>query len=115
LPGWTDEEYTCDINGNRETGNGSTYSTGDNNQMTSDGTFTYEYDGEGNVQYKKQGGIVVQKFYYDHRNRMTRVENYNSSGVVTSSSDYIYDALNRRIRSNYNSNGVAAGGLSRAF
>jgi RHS repeat-associated protein len=116
LPGWTNEAYTDDANGNRLTGNGSTYSTGDSNPMNSDGTYTYEYDGEGNVQYKKQGGIVVQRFYYDNRNRMTRVENFNTSGVITSCADYTYDAFNHRVRSEYDSNGPGTpNGLKREF
>ena len=41
----TDESYSYDENGNRTlTG----YTTGDNNQLTSDGTFNYTYDDEGN-------------------------------------------------------------------
>ena len=40
----TDENYTYDANSNR-TNTG--YSTGDNNQLLSDGTFDYEYDAEG--------------------------------------------------------------------
>ena len=35
----TDEAYTYDDNGNRITGNGASYSTGDQNRMTTDGTY----------------------------------------------------------------------------
>ncbi len=41
----TDETYTYDANGNR-TNTG--YTTGTNNRLTSDGTYNYEYDDEGN-------------------------------------------------------------------
>jgi YD repeat-containing protein len=41
----TDEDYDWDANGNR-TNDG--FAAGDNNQLTSDGTFTYTYDEEGN-------------------------------------------------------------------
>ena len=44
----TDESYDYDANGNGEVANGSTYATGDANQLQSDGTFAYLYDDEGN-------------------------------------------------------------------
>ncbi|MCP4376076.1 MAG: hypothetical protein GY794_07890, partial [bacterium] len=44
----TNEAYTYDDNGNRITGNGKTYATGGQNRMTSDGTYTYQYDKDGN-------------------------------------------------------------------
>jgi YD repeat-containing protein len=43
-----DEAYVHDLNGNRVTANGSTYATGPNNQLTSNGTYNYGYDKEGN-------------------------------------------------------------------
>jgi hypothetical protein len=44
----TDESYTYDDNGNRVTANGDTYSSGDDKQLLSDGTYTYTNDAEGN-------------------------------------------------------------------
>ena len=41
----TDESYAFDENGNRTMAG---YTTGDNNQLTSDGMFNYTYDDEGN-------------------------------------------------------------------
>ena len=46
--GLTDESYTYDENGNRITANGEDYTTGTNNELTSDSTYTYTYDDEGN-------------------------------------------------------------------
>ena len=43
----SDENYQYDQNGNRITANGSTYTTDDNNQLLSDGTYRYQYDAEG--------------------------------------------------------------------
>jgi hypothetical protein len=37
-----DEDYDYDANGNRDTG----YTTGANNRLTADGTYTYEYGRE---------------------------------------------------------------------
>jgi hypothetical protein len=36
-----------------------------------------------------KNGNIVQRFYYDYRNSLIKVENYKSSGVVTSTADYI--------------------------
>ena len=50
----TDEAYDFDANGNREAvtndGNpsGVTYETGDDNRLTTDGAYAYQYDAEGN-------------------------------------------------------------------
>jgi len=41
----SDEAYQYDPNGNRDDGS---YTVGENNRMTSDGTYCYEYDEEGN-------------------------------------------------------------------
>jgi YD repeat-containing protein len=44
------ENYSYDLNGNR---NMTGWSTGGNNRLTGDGTFTYAYDNEGNLLSKK--------------------------------------------------------------
>jgi len=43
-----DEDYVYDANGNRDTANGSTYTTGASNRLLDDGTYHYDYDAEGN-------------------------------------------------------------------
>ncbi|MCC7087506.1 MAG: hypothetical protein IT427_21080 [Pirellulales bacterium] len=58
----TDESYSYDDNGNRidveNSGGSVTYTTDDNNLLEDDGTFTYKYDGEGNLiqRTEKTGG-----------------------------------------------------------
>src|SRR5438046_6563849 len=47
----TNEAYSYDANGNR-TNTG--YTTGTNNEVTSDGTYNYTYDAEGNMTGKRQ-------------------------------------------------------------
>jgi hypothetical protein len=47
-----DETYAYDANGNR---NSSGYTTGANNQTTADGTYTYQYDKEGNRTRRSKG------------------------------------------------------------
>ena len=92
----TDESYSYDANGNRTmTG----YSTGTNNQLTTDGTRDYEYDDEGNRSAKEKISTGErEELTWDHRNRLTKVEFKNSGGTVVKSVDFAYDAFNRLIR-----------------
>jgi YD repeat-containing protein len=86
---------TYDANGNRTN---SGYVTGDNNQTTDDGTYTYQYDNEGNRTRKttKSTGAYVE-YEWDHRNRLTRVEYRTSGGTLTKAVEYDYDHADRRI------------------
>ena len=106
----TDESYSYDDNGNRVLANGDTYATGDNNETTSDGTYRYSYDSEGNRTEKylwtdtDEDGIIdesektlVQTCSWDYRNRLESVTNYDSSGIATETIEYIYDYLNQMI------------------
>ena len=66
----TDESYTYDNNGNRTLVDGTdSYATGDHNRMTSDGTYAYQYDHEGNRtrKYIASGDVDVE----------------NTSGIIT--------------------------------
>ena len=95
----TAEAYTYDDNGNR-TNTG--YTTGTNNQITADGTFTYDYDDEGNVLFRTR--ILLDPaddfqtvYTWDHRNRLTRVMDKNNAGFATKTVNYTYDANDLRI------------------
>jgi YD repeat-containing protein len=81
-----DEAYDYDQNGNRETANGDAYATGDHNRLAFDGTYWYEYDGEGNRTMRyvwtdvDADGVVdpgerseVTEYAWDHRNRLVSV------------------------------------------
>jgi YD repeat-containing protein len=91
----TNENYSYDGTGNR-TNTG--YVTGDNNQTTDDGTYTYQYDDEGNRTRKttKSTGAYVE-YQWDHRNRLTRVEFRTSGGTLTKAVEYDYDHADRRV------------------
>ncbi|MCC7086476.1 MAG: hypothetical protein IT427_15860, partial [Pirellulales bacterium] len=96
----TDETYSYDDNGNR-TGGG--YDTGDNNQLDSDGTFHYTYDGEGNTLTKTRlsndpADDHQTEYAWDHRNRLTEVVFKDNGGDVTKRVEYSYDAFDRWIR-----------------
>jgi YD repeat-containing protein len=91
----TDEAYSYDANGNRTSGGSS---AGTNNQLLTDGTYNYEYDGEGNR--TKRTEIVsgkVTEYVWDYRNRLTSVLFKDASGTVTKTIQYIYDVNDRRI------------------
>ncbi|MEW4566205.1 RHS repeat-associated core domain-containing protein [Bremerella sp. JC770] len=103
----SDESYTYDENGNR-TNTG--YSTGDNNQLTSDGTYNYTYDDEGNRLTKTNisTGDYVE-YTWDYRNRLTEILAKTSGGTVTHEVDYIYDIFNRRIVKTIDDDGAGSG------
>jgi len=91
----TNESYSYDANGNR-TNTG--YTTGTNNEVTSDGTYNYAYDAEGNLTQKTTiatGAYVT--YAWDYHNRLTDVSNYTSGGTLTSHTHYVYDIYDRLI------------------
>jgi len=113
-----DESYAYDENGNRVTANGDTYTTGDNNQTTSDGTYSYLFDEEGNRTAKfidedesgtlNTGDTDITEYSWDHRNRMTEAAHRATfSGSVDWTAEYKYDSQNRRIAALYDTDGDA--------
>ncbi len=103
-----DETYAYDATGNRLSSqrHGAGYvvgdgvaGTADNNRLTSDGTYRYVYDAEGNLLTRTQiAGGAVREFAWDHRNRLTRITDRPSvGGQPTQVVEFTYDALNRRI------------------
>jgi RHS repeat-associated protein len=92
----TDEAYSYDANGNR-TNNG--YQTGSNNQLLSDGVYTYTYDNEGNRTSRTHIATgEVTEYAWDYHNRLTRnVFRATAGGSITRQVDYMYDVFDRRI------------------
>ncbi|HUY36053.1 MAG TPA: hypothetical protein VMV69_25160, partial [Pirellulales bacterium] len=75
------EAYSFDKNGNR-TNTG--FTTGTNNQLTSDGAFNYTYDHQGNRVTRTrissgQASDYETTYAWDYRNRLTDVEYFNNS------------------------------------
>ncbi len=99
-PGQPDETYAYDLNGNRESSHlHASYDTDTGNRLTSDGTFNYEYDDEGNLLRRtdiSSGGM--REFEWDHRNRLIAIVDSDSVGTDTQRVEFAYDVLNRRIR-----------------
>ena len=121
------EGYEYDANGNRESvtigGTTDTYAAPDPyNHVRSDGTFTYEYDDEGNRTARfvwtdaNSNGLIdageksqITAYKWDNRDRLVKMtDRATESGSATQVVDYVYDAFNRRIGSLYDTNGDAA-------
>ncbi|WP_164103076.1 FG-GAP-like repeat-containing protein [Candidatus Laterigemmans baculatus] len=95
-----DESYQYDANGNRVASHlhGESYVTGLGNRLLSDGTFDYEYEGEGNLVRRTEiSSGDYREFVWDHRNRLTSVTDKLSDGTPTQRVEFRYDALDRRI------------------
>ncbi len=106
----TDESYSYDENGNRTlTG----YTTGDNNQLTSDGTFNYTYDDEGNrltrTRISGTADDYTTEYEWDHDNRLTKLTYKNNSGTITKEIEYGYDLFGRRISKTIDWDGAGGG------
>ena len=121
----TDESYTYDDNGNRVSANGSTYVTGTDNQLLSDGTYRYAYDAEGNRTARfvdadadgvlDSGDTDITTYTWDYRNRLTAVSTFDdyadySAGTSSSVVSYAYDYANRLIGRTLDADGTAGTG-----
>jgi hypothetical protein len=73
------------------------YATGPANELTSDGTWNYFYDKNGN-QVGKQNPTSGEVFSdgYDNRNRLVSAQDTTTSGVQMQAT-YVYDVLGQRI------------------
>jgi YD repeat-containing protein len=96
------EYYRYTPNGNRTASHlhGTGHLTGADNWLLSDGTYNYEYDGEGNL-IRKTNPVTreVTQYWWDYRNRQTDVVHRDGAGNVLWEVHYRYDAFNRRIAS----------------
>jgi hypothetical protein len=84
-----------DDNGNR-TGGG--YATGPYNRITSDGTYDYEYDDEGNIVLRTRiSDDYYTEYEWDHRNRLIGVTDFDEQSTQLQQVTYAYDAFNRLV------------------
>jgi RHS repeat-associated protein len=96
--------YAYDAGGNRTATDSVGTAIGAGNRLTDDGTYTYEYDNEGNMVRRTQksgtgpdAGRVLM-LWYDHRDRLTSVAeavNLWTSPFFTLT--YEYDTFDRRV------------------
>ena len=88
-----DEIYNYDATGNRID-----HVMGEHNRILDDGTYTYEYNNEGNRtrRVEIETGEITD-YTWDHRNRLTAVVTITSDRTVLKKAKYTYDAYDRRI------------------
>jgi RHS repeat-associated protein len=101
------ESYSFDSNGNR---NMTGYSTGSDNLTSSDGTYNYGYDADGNLVSRTQIASTYSTDYrttytWDYRNRLTDVENFDNNGVLTQHVHYVYDVFDHLIATEVDTTG----------
>jgi len=126
----SDESYQYDDNGNRETANGDTYTTGTNNQLPSDGTYRYQYDAEGNRTLRfvdadssgtlTTGDTAITQYTWDHRNRLTKVSHFATQTDYSGANpdqivEYAYDFGQRWVRKVLDSDGDGTADENRVF
>ncbi len=108
-PAIPDENFTYDLNGNRS---GAGLSTGPQNRLQGDGTYTYGYDNEGNlVRQTENATNNYREYIWDDRNRLTQVNFRAADGTLLKAVSYAYDCLDRRVSQSTDitpSDGVAA-------
>ena len=72
----------------------------------SDGTYNYEYDGEGNRTKRTEIATgKVTEYVWDYRNRLTKVSFKDAAGNEIKTVEYTYDVNNRRIAKSIDADG----------
>ena len=109
----TDESYSYNANGSR---NSTGYTTGTNNLTSSDGTYNYTYDAEGNRSRRtKISDGSYADYTWDHRNRLTKITEKTSGGTVTKVVEQSYDAMDRWVRRSTDPDGAGSAGYRDTF
>src|SRR5690606_13218635 len=82
------------------------YVVGANNRISTDGTYNYEYDDEGNMTAKEEiaSGERIE-YEWDHRNRLVRIVSKDEYDAVTQVVEQTYDYQNRWVRSQIDADG----------
>jgi RHS repeat-associated protein len=105
----SDQKFIYDDNGNRLNNGYATAQTNTvmgNNRLVSDAAYDYAYDAEGNLTQRVRR-IDGRKWDYtwDHRNRLTAVDERLTTGTLVKRVEYAYDALDRRVFKQVDDNG----------
>jgi RHS repeat-associated protein len=98
--------YSYDSNGNRTQvvtagtpPTTATYQTGTGNRISSDGTFNYIFDHEGNLQQKSKGAGQETWYYtYDNANRLVSVRKTSDGSTNQVWATYTYDVEGHRVK-----------------
>ena len=109
-----DEAYTLDATGNRDDSN---YDVEARNLTSTDGTYDYEYDGEGNrIKRTEISSGDYEEYEWDHRNRLVSIKWYDSGGgSSTQTITYSYDAFNRLTQRSFDADGDGSGTATDTF
>ncbi len=98
----TAESFTYDGSGNRLVAAGSATHIESGNRLSSDGEFSYQYDAAGNRTVRTR--VAAQPaddyrtlYFWDHRQRLVKVELQNLEHVTTQRIEYDYDAGDIRV------------------
>jgi RHS repeat-associated protein len=92
---FANESFSYDTNGNR---NSTGYGTGTDNRISTDGTYNYAFDNEGNLTTRTKISDSSQTIYkWDYHNRLTEVDSKPAVGATVVLATFTYDALDRRI------------------
>ena len=91
--------YAYDPNGNRTQTNSATSTIISGNRLTDDGTYTYQYDNEGNqIQRTNKASGEVRTMSYDNRNRLVEViDRLPGEDNPVLDVYYGYDVFDRRV------------------
>ena len=95
----SDEAYTYDSAGNRIAKNAISNTIGTDNRLTTDGTYNYGYDAEGNLTTRTTIATgALRTLTYDNHNNLTSViDRSSANGPLTQVVQYAYNALDERI------------------
>jgi YD repeat-containing protein len=94
--------FTYEGAGNRTN---SGYTTDAGNRLTNDGTWTYTYDAEGNLETKSNSS-QTWTYEYDHRNQLTKAERTaTTGGALQKRAEYKYDVYANRIEQKVDTDG----------
>ena len=96
VTGDTGAAYSYDSNGYRTDAG---YRTGTDNQLTTDGTYTYAYDAEGDLVQKSKGAGQETWYYaYDNRDHLISVRETSDGTTNILTATYAYDAQDNRVQ-----------------
>jgi choice-of-anchor A domain-containing protein/RHS repeat-associated protein len=94
----TTETFNTDANGNKS---GPGVVVNADNEVQSDGAYTYQYDAEGNrIRQTSIATGAHTDYSYDYRNRLVGVLVYDGSGNLLHQITYTYDVFDNRIGQN---------------
>jgi RHS repeat-associated protein len=118
-----EEGYVYDQNGNRTSATlatTTTWVTGADNRLLSDGIFNYAYDNNGNLLAQTRISNAPANdwetdYSWDHDSRLIGVTIKNNSGTVTKTLSYTYDAYGQQICRGLDDDGAGPGAITYTY